>query len=80
MKEDLSKLGSALESGKLTGAQQAYSSVQQNLDSSNHMPAHHNRPVHGGGGLGSLISGFPDAIGTPGGAASEVFQALNLIA
>jgi hypothetical protein len=80
MKQDLSKLGSALQSGNLTGAQQAYSSVQQNLDSSNHMPAHHNRPVHGGGGLGSLISGFPDAIGTPGGAASEVFQALNLIA
>jgi hypothetical protein len=80
MKQDLSKLGSALQSGNLTSARQAYSSVQQNLDSSNHMAAHHNRPVHSGQGLGSLISGLPDAIGTPGGAASEVFQALNLIA
>jgi hypothetical protein len=80
MKQDLSKLGSALQSGNLTGAQQAYSSVQQNLDSSNHMAAHHNRPVHGGGGLGSLISGFPDAIGTSAGAAGKVFQALSLLA
>jgi hypothetical protein len=80
MKEDLSKLGSALQSGNLTGARQAYSSVQQNLDSSNHMAAHHNRPVHGGGGLSSLVSGIPDAIGTSGGAASDVFQALSLIA
>src|SRR5580704_4561520 len=80
MKQDLSKLGSALQSGNLTSARQAYSSVQQNLDSSNHMAAHHNRPVHSGGGLGSLISGFPDAISTPGGAASEAFQALSLLA
>jgi hypothetical protein len=80
MKEDLSKLGSALQSGNLTSARQAYSSVQQNLDSSNHMAAHHNRPVHGGGGLGSLISGFPDIAGTSGGAASDILHAVSLIA
>lgn len=80
MKQDLSKLGSALQSGNLTSARQAYSSVQQNLDSSNHMAAHHNRPVHGGGGLHSLTSGFPDTAGTSGGVAGDIVQALSLIA
>jgi hypothetical protein len=81
MQQDLSKLGSALQSGNLTSARQAYSSVQQNVETSNHMAAHHNRPVHGGGGLGSLTSGFPDTTGTSsGGIASDVFQALSLIA
>ncbi|MGA8491069.1 MAG: hypothetical protein WB711_11635 [Terriglobales bacterium] len=77
MKLELGKLGSALQSGNLTSARQAYSSGQQNLQSSNHMAAHHNRPVHGGGGLGSLTSGLP---GTATGLASDAFQALSLIA
>ncbi|HXM64104.1 MAG TPA: hypothetical protein VN950_24800 [Terriglobales bacterium] len=81
MQQDLSKLGSALQSGNLTSARQAYSSVQQNLESSNHMAAHHNRPVHGGGGSQLLTSGFPDTTGTSsGGVASDVFQALSLLA
>ena len=61
MKLDLSKLGSALQSGNLSSARQAYSSVQQNLESPNHIAAHHNRPVHGGGGSQLLTSGFPDS-------------------
>jgi hypothetical protein len=81
MKQDLGKLGSALQSGNLAGAKQAYSSVQQNLETSNHIAAHHHRPVHGGGGSQLLTSGFPDTPGTStGGVVSDVFQALSLMA
>jgi outer membrane protein assembly factor BamD (BamD/ComL family) len=76
MQSDLSNLGSALQSGNLTGAQKAYSSVQQNVENSNHMDAHHNRPVRSGGDLQDIASGVP---GTGSGIASDVFQALSLI-
>jgi hypothetical protein len=83
LNQELGNLGSALQSGNLAGARQAYSSVQQNLQSSSHMEAHHNRPVHGGGGVSSLISGFPDTSSTSGSGApspSDVFQVLSLTA
>jgi hypothetical protein len=76
MQSDLSNLGSALQSGNLTGAQKAYSSVQQNVENSNHMDAHHNRPVRSGGDLQDIASGVP---GIGSGIASDVFQALSLI-
>jgi hypothetical protein len=78
--QELSKLGSALQSGSLTSARQAYSAVQQNLQNSNPMAAHHHRPHHGGSQL--LTSGFPDST-SPGSSAaspSDVFQPINLSA
>jgi hypothetical protein len=83
IKQELGNLGSALQSGDLAGARQAYSSVQQNLQSPSHIAAHHNRPVHGGGGIGSTTSGFPATNGSAGGGTSalnDIFQALSLIA
>jgi hypothetical protein len=81
MKQELSNVGSALRSGDLAGARQAYSSVQQDLQDSNHVAAHHHRPVHGGGGAKLLTSGFPDTgASSAGGLASDVFQALSLMA
>jgi hypothetical protein len=80
--QDLNKLGSALQCGNLSNARQAYSSVQQNLQNSTPMAAHHHRPHHEGGSR-LLTSGFPDS--TPsldGSTASQtnVFQPLSLTA
>jgi hypothetical protein len=81
--QDLNALGSALQSGNLTGARNAYSAVQQSLQNSNPMAAHHHRPHHGGAGSRILTSGFPDSTSNSGistGSQSEAFQPVNLTA
>jgi hypothetical protein len=83
LSQDLSKLGSALQSGNLAGARQAYSSVQQNLQSSPPMAAHHHRPHHGGGGVSSLLSALSDSASSSGSSTAspgDVFQPVNLTA
>jgi hypothetical protein len=81
--QDLSKLRSALQSGDLAGAREAYSSVQQGLQNSSSMAAHHHRPRHDGVGSRVLTSGFPGSTSssnTIAGNPSEVFQPVNLTA
>jgi len=83
LSQDLGKLGSALQSGNLAGARQAYASVQQSLQSSPPMAAHHHRPHHGGSMLNSLLSGLSDSISGSGSSAasqSGAFQPVNLTA
>jgi hypothetical protein len=79
--QDLNALGSALQSGNLAGARNAYSTVQQNLQNSSPMAAHHHRPHHGGSQF--LTSGFPDSTSNSGSSTasqSNVFQPVNLTA
>jgi len=81
--QNLNTLGTALQSGDLAGARDAYSLVQQGLQSPNSMAAHHHRPHHGGGGSRVLTSGFPGDTSNAGSNASspsEVFQPVNLMA
>ena len=83
LSQDRSKLGSALQSGNLAGARQAYSSVQQNLQSSPPMAAHDHRPHHGGGGLNSLLSALSDSSSTSVSSAASQngdFQPVDLTA
>ena len=80
---EFQQLTQALQSGNLAGARQAYSSVQQNLQSSAPMAAHHHRPHHGGSVLNSLLSGLSDSISGSGSSAasqSGAFQPVNLTA
>jgi hypothetical protein len=79
--QDLNALGSALQSGNLTGGRNAYSSVQQSLQNSNPIAAHHHRS-HGGGGSRPLTPGFPDSSssGSSGAGQSDVFQPVDLTA
>src|ERR1700674_4364328 len=81
---EFQQLTQALQSGNLTRARDAYSSVQQSLQNSNPLAAHHHRPHHGGGGSRILTSGFPSStVGSDISAASpsDVFQpVVNLTA
>jgi hypothetical protein len=76
--QDLNALASALQSGDLSGARDAYSAVQQDSQRTNPVAAHHHRPRHGGGGSLVLTSGFPGNTGINDTHPSEVFQPVNL--
>jgi hypothetical protein len=81
--QDLTALRSALQSGDLASARDAYSAVQQGLQNSNPIAAHHHRPHYGGGGSRVLTSGFPDSAGSSNisaGSQAAVFQPVNLTA
>lgn len=81
--QGLNALGSALQSGDLAGARDAYSAVQQGLQNSNPMAAHHHRPHYGGAGGRVLTSGFSGSTSRSdiiAGSQSDVFQPVNLTA
>ena len=81
--QDLNTLGSALKSGDLAGARDAYTSVQQGLQNSNPLAAYHHHPHHGGGGEHRLTSGFPGSTSSSDSSTasqSDVFQPVNLTA
>jgi hypothetical protein len=81
--QDFGALRSALQSGNLAGARDAYSAVQQALQNSNPLAAHHHRPHHGRTGPQVLTSGFPGRTASPDISAAsqgDVFQPVNLTA
>jgi hypothetical protein len=83
LSQDLNTLRSALQSGDLAGARDAYSSVRESLQNSNSMAARHHRPHHEGGGARVLTSGFPGNASSSNTIADhpgEVFQPVNLTA
>ncbi len=79
--QGLNVLGSALQSGDLSGARDAYSAVQQGLRNSPPTAAHHHRAHHGGGASQVLTSGFPggaDNSDIQAGSSQDAFQPVNL--